>query len=428
VPVDPVLAVLAAAVVANLALMAAVLLPPILGRRGPVAGLPARRDELPDSIELAALTGRAGLEQLADVPTGAYDRVVRIAAWVYLLTVAAVVTASGLWPDTEPLIVALLVVAGLFVVVVHDLLPASALGTARFVIEGSAGITFAALLVLLTGQVASPFFFTFPLIVAGAALVVSPGITVALTLLAASGYLFAVLLPIGGPPLDDAALATIGIDLAALLLLAYVAMVIAREQRRSREAAVRASTVDSLTGLFNRGFLFAAVEREIARSNRSGRGFCLLMLDLDDLKAVNDRFGHHLGDRLLGSVGGVIRTGVRRIDTPARYGGDEFAVLCPETDPTGAFVLAEKIRLGVRDLTVETSAELVHASVSVGVVAFPDDGSTADALFMSADRAMYGSKRAGKDRVTGIARGTGGPGTDAAVEAGRREGVSGRSV
>ena len=436
-PVDPVLAVLAAAVVVNLALMAAVLLPPILGRRGPVAGLPARGDELPDAVELAALAGRAGLEQLADVPTDAYDRVVRIAAWVYLLTVAAVVTASGLWPETEALIVALLVLAGLFVVVVHDLLPTSALGTARFVIEGSAGITFATLLVLLTGQAASPFFFTYPLIVAGAALVVSPGITVGLALLAAAGYLFAVLLPIGGPPLDTAALATIGIDLSALMLLAYVAMVIAREQRRSREAAVRASTVDGLTGLFNRAFLSAALEREIARSSRSGRGFCLLMLDLDDLKAVNDAFGHHQGDRLLTAVGGVIRTGVRRIDTPARYGGDEFAILCPETDPTGAFVLAEKIRLGIRDLTVEADSAVVHPSVSVGVVTFPDDGATADALFMGADRAMYGSKRAGKDRVMGLARETGDPTTGAAGSADlgstggtrdRPEGVSGRPV
>jgi diguanylate cyclase (GGDEF)-like protein len=405
VPVDPVLAVLAVAVIVNLAIMMIVLVPPMIGRRGPAAGLTGRRGELPDGLDLAALTGGPGFEDLADVPAGTYDRVVRIAAWVYLLTVAAIVAASGLWPDTQPLIIALLVLAGLFLVFVHDLLPPSALGSARFVVEGSAGITFATLLVLLTGQATSPFFFTFPLIVAGAALVVAPSVTVALALLAAGGYLFAALLPIGGPPLDALALATMAVDLAALMLLAYVAMVIAREQRRSRQAAIRASTVDALTGLFNRTFLFTAVEREIARSTRSGRGFCLLMLDLDDLKTVNDRFGHHLGDRLLASVGTVIRSGVRRIDTPARYGGDEFAVLCPETDPTGAFVLAEKIRLGIRDLTVQTPAAPVHASVSIGVVTYPDDGITADTLFMSADSAMYGSKRAGKDRVSGIPHG-----------------------
>ncbi|HYM84398.1 MAG TPA: GGDEF domain-containing protein [Candidatus Dormibacteraeota bacterium] len=424
-PVEPILAVLAAAVVVNLVIMAIVLGPTIVGRHGPSAGLRGARDDLPDAVELATLAGGGGLDQLADVPAYAYERVVRIAAWVYLLTVAAVVTASGLWPTTQPLIVALLVLAGLFVVVVHDLLPAAALGPGRFVIEASAAITFASLLVLLTGQERSPFFFTFPLIVAGAALVVTPGVTVALALFAAAGYVLAVVVPIGGPAIDAAGVATVGIDLATLMLLAYVAMVIAREQRRSREAAVRASTIDALTGLFNRTFLYAAVEREIARSSRSGRGFCLLMLDLDDLKTVNDRYGHHLGDRLLSSVGGVIRNGVRRIDTPARYGGDEFAVLCPETDPTGAFVLAEKIRLGIRELTLETGATSTHPSVSIGVVTFPHDGSNADGLFMSADRAMYGSKRAGKDRVMGLDH----VGVhDAALVRSAREGKPTRSV
>ena len=178
-------------------------------------------------------------------------------------------------------------------------------------------------------------------------------------------------------------------------------MVIAREQRRARDAAIRLSTVDSLTGLFNRTFFFAAIEREIARSARSGRGFCLLMMDLDELKAINDRLGHFHGDRVLRAVGEVITSGVRQIDTAARYGGDEFVVLLPETDPTGAFVLAEKIRLGVSAMGVEPAGRRRSPSLSIGVVTYPEDGPTADELIISADGAMYASKRAGKDRVTG---------------------------
>ena len=110
-------------------------------------------------------------------------------------------------------------------------------------------------------------------------------------------------------PLGPATAATVGVNLTALILLAYVAMVIAREQRRTRDAAIRLSTVDSLTGLFNRTFFFAAIDREIARSARSGRGFCLLMMDLDELKAINDRLGHFQGDRVLRGVGEVITAG-----------------------------------------------------------------------------------------------------------------------
>jgi diguanylate cyclase (GGDEF)-like protein len=239
--------------------------------------------------------------------------------------------------------------------------------------------------------------------VGGAALVVTPGITLGLALTAALGYLLAVIL--GSTPAvvaNPITTATVGINLTALILLAYIAMVIAREQRSSRDAAIRLSTIDPLTSLFNRGFFFAALEREIARSARSGRGFCLLMMDLDELKAINDRLGHFHGDRVLNAVGQVVNDGVRRIDTAARYGGDEFVVLLPETDPTGAFVLAEKIRIGVNELDLELPEDAARPSMSVGVVSFPDDGQTADELMISADRAMYTSKRAGKNRVTGV--------------------------
>ena len=312
-----------------------------------------------------------------------------------------IVAVTGLWPETQAAIFALLAAAGLFVLVIHDLLPPNSLGTAKFIIEGSVAITFATLLVLLTGAQDSPFFFTFPLIVGGAALVVSPRVTFVLAAIASLGYIFATAVP-GEGPVDPVTVATVGINLTALVLLAYVATVIAREQRRARDAAVRLSTVDPLTGLFNRTFFFAAVDREIARSLRSTRGFCLLMMDLDELKTINDKYGHYFGDQVLRGVGEVIRSGVRKIDTAARYGGDEFVVLLPETDPTGAWVLAEKVRIGVTELSVTVGSGEIPASISVGVVSFPDDGQTSDQLMISADQAMYASKRGGKNRVMSL--------------------------
>lgn len=411
-PVEPVMTLMLVAVAANLAVMAAVIVPPLIGRRSPLPLGRQLEDGDRQAAEYAAVVGDPPAPaEPGDVPPGAYDRVVRIVSWVFILATSTIVAVTGLWPETQPAIFALLASAGLFVLVVHDLLPPGALGSAKFVVEGSVAITFATMLVLLTGADESPFFFTFPLIVGGAALVVSPRITFALAAVASLGYILAIGVP-GADPIAPVAIATVGINLTALVLLAYVAMVIAREQRRARDAAIRLSTIDPLTGLFNRTFFFAAVDREIARSARSNRGFCLLMMDLDELKMINDKLGHHFGDRVLRGVGEVIGTRVRRIDTAARYGGDEFVVLLPETDPTGAYVLAEKVRIGVTELDVSTPGAQIQPSISVGVVSYPEDGRTADELMISADQAMYASKRGGKNRVMGFPIAVGGRGDD----------------
>jgi diguanylate cyclase (GGDEF)-like protein len=407
VPVEPVLTLILFAVVANLVVMGAIIVPPLLGRRSAMelGHGTETADGFADGYGILAVDTPPF--EADGVPSGAYDRVVRIVSWVFILATSTIVAITGLWRDTQPSIFALLALAGIFVLIVHDLLPPTGLGAAKFVVEGSVAITFATLLVLLTGGDKSPFFFTFPLIVGGAALVVSPRVTFGLAAVASLGYLVAVTVP-GNGPITTNTVAIVGINLTALVLLAYVAMVIAREQRRARDAAIRLSTIDSLTGLFNRSYFFAAVDREIARSARSNRGFCLLMMDLDELKPINDKYGHYFGDRVLRGVGEVVRNGVRRIDTAARYGGDEFVALLPETDPTGAHVLAEKVRIGVTELDISVSGVRIEASMSVGVVSFPEDGRTSDELMISADQAMYASKRSGKNRVMGLPVAVGG--------------------
>lgn len=400
------LALLLVALVGNLVVLGVIVIPflhsPVGGSAATATGV-----DLDGRLAAAAVTGRLDGDPTEGGSTRAYDQVVRVTSWIFILVTAIIVLTIGgtLWPENQQAILILLAFAGMFLILVNELLPSNALGSAKFIVEGSVGLTGAAMLVALTGGVASPFFFTFPLIVAGAALIVSQSVTIGLLAIATIGYLLAVALgtTTGLSTVElPQVLAVVVVNLTALYLLAYVATVIAREQRRARDAAIRMSAVDPLTGLFNRSFFFAAIEREIARCARSGRGFCLLMMDLDELKAVNDRLGHFYGDRVLRGVGDVVSAGVRRIDTAARYGGDEFVVLLPETDPTGAFVLAEKIRIGVEEMVVGLPPTGPQPSLSVGVVAFPDDGATADELMISADEAMYASKRAGKNRVTGV--------------------------
>lgn len=397
-PVDLIASLVALLAVANVLLVAAAVVPSLLSARR------AASDRTADgsAFALSAVAGTPPADDLVDGRSSvAYDRVVRTAGWAFIVVALIVVVGGGFWVERQAAIVVLLALAGLVLLVGHDLLPAGSLGGLRYVVEASLVLTLAGLLVLFTGQATSPFFYVFPLVVGGSALVVPPRTTTVFTVLAGATYLAASLAPIGGPEPDGLGLATVTVNLTALGLVAYVATIVAGEYRRSRDEAIRLSTVDPLTGLFNRTFFFAAVEREIARSDRSGRGFCVLMIDLDDLKVVNDRFGHVVGDRLLEAVGRVIGTRVRRIDTAARYGGDEFVVLLPETDIGGGLVLAEKIRQGAAALRIPTpEGASIRASLSIGVAAYPGDGTTPDELLAAADRAMYVSKRGGRDRVS----------------------------
>jgi diguanylate cyclase (GGDEF)-like protein len=323
------------------------------------------------------------------------ERVVRIVSWAFLMAIAVFAAASGQWNGSLPQIVILVAVTGEALLILQDVLPRTPLKKVRGPLQGVLAIAFAAGLVALTGGLDSPFTFTFPLIVGAGALLVAPRIALILAMAATATYLATGLAvtpnPAPGP------LVQMLVNLTGLYLLAYIGTSVGREQRRARDAAIRLSTIDSLTGLYNRTFFFSALEREIARGDRSGRAFCLVMLDLDDLKTVNDRYGHIAGDQVLRSVSDVVRNGVRKIDVAARYGGDEFVALLPETDPTGGWVLAEKIRLTVAD---QAAPGIEPApTVSVGVVSYPADGRSADALLVSADRAMYASKRGGKNRV-----------------------------
>ena len=323
------------------------------------------------------------------------DRVIRIVSWAFLMAVAVFAAASGLWNLSLPQIVILVAVTGEILLILQDVVPRTPVRKARGPLQGALALLFAGALVSLTGGFESPFTFTFPLIVGAGALLVAPRIALILAILATAAYLTAGLADNQNPGTQP--LVQMAVNLTGLYLLAYIGASVGREQRRARDAAIRMSTVDALTGLYNRSYFFSALEREIARGDRSGRAFCLVMLDLDDLKSVNDRFGHVAGDQVLRNVSDIIRGGVRKIDVAARYGGDEFVALLPETDPTGGWVLAEKIRLMVSEQGMPGVDPA--PTVSVGVVSYPADGRSADALLVSADRAMDASKRGGKNRV-----------------------------
>jgi len=271
------------------------------------ADAPGRRRMRPPDDELREVVqGGYALET--------YNRAIRVMVWSFILISVLVVSISQLWVAVQPAIYATIILAGVFVLVVHELVPPSNLRAGRIVLEGSAAIVFLTMLVMLTGNASSPFFFLYPLLVGGAALVAAPRVTLLLTIEAIAAYVVAAFsTPLNAADLRDS-LARVAVNLTALVLLTYAGMIVARVQRRTREAAIRLSTVDSLTDLYNRAYFFNSVEHEIQRGRRFRRGFCLLMMDLDGLKTINDRYGHYQGDAVLRNVAQLIRTGLRGID------------------------------------------------------------------------------------------------------------------
>jgi diguanylate cyclase (GGDEF)-like protein len=186
-------------------------------------------------------------------------------------------------------------------------------------------------------------------------------------------------------------------------LLEYLAgqAVVSIENASLHETVERQAVTDELTGLANVRAFTSTLDRELERSRRFETPLGLLMMDLDDFKLVNDTYGHQQGDEVLAQVAGVLRDHSRELDTPARYGGEEMAVVLPQTGVEGAEMLAERIREAVEALRVPRvrGGGVLRVTASFGVASVPDAASDRDSLVAAADAALYRAKRGGKNRV-----------------------------
>jgi len=172
-------------------------------------------------------------------------------------------------------------------------------------------------------------------------------------------------------------------------------------EMREFEETEKSARTDTLTGLANRRVFQESLDVEIRRSRRYRWPVTVLMLDLDHFKDVNDSYGHMLGDLVLERVGGIVRHAVRDADCACRFGGEEFALVLPETAREGGYAVAERIRRRVEQAFQGRPVEArdVPMTISAGLATFPDDALHADELIARADEALYGAKRAGRNRV-----------------------------
>jgi diguanylate cyclase (GGDEF)-like protein/putative nucleotidyltransferase with HDIG domain len=207
----------------------------------------------------------------------------------------------------------------------------------------------------------------------------------------------------------DLVLAALGVAFASLwrwnpyLLPTAVAPLLLIHRSLSVPALQEEARVDPKTGLFNARHFASELREELARASRFERPMSVIMADLDLLRDINNSYGHLAGDAVLNGIAQVFRTQLRHYDVPARFGGEEFAILLPETSPEQALEIAERIRRAVADhlFEVETSSEPIRATISLGVAGYPKDGADPNELIHQADLAVYRAKLQGRNRVLG---------------------------
>ncbi len=166
-------------------------------------------------------------------------------------------------------------------------------------------------------------------------------------------------------------------------------------QSKLREQAIR----DPLTNLFNRRYLEETLDRELSRASREEYPVCIIMIDLDHFKRINDTHGHEAGDLVLKAIADILAEQSRRGDFACRYGGEEFVIVMPNVTLETAYQRAEELRQSLNLLSVPYEYYRLSVTISMGIACFPEHGQTREAILRAADQAMYAAKQAGRDHI-----------------------------
>ena len=205
---------------------------------------------------------------------------------------------------------------------------------------------------------------------------------------------------VGLDPMPSAASPSLGRAVLAAMRPLLESVAIALDNAQAFQKAEALSVTDHLTGLSNSRYLNLVLRQEEKRSVRSGKPLSVLFIDMDGFKTVNTAHGHLAGSQALVEVAAVIRACARETDVVARFGGDEFSIILPDTGPAGAFAVAERIRDRIRAfLFLEEEGLSLHLTASIGIATLPDVSGPAEDLLKAADRAMYRVKDSGKNGI-----------------------------
>lgn len=268
----------------------------------------------------------------------------------------------------------------------------------KLVTETLVMIVFITWVLLYTGGATSPLNDLYLLVVIVSALTLGKLITLLQLVLIAACFIW-----LGYPQRNILSLpfgTALVAQITPMLLVAYITTMLSADIRRAYGHMKLLSETDELTGVLNMRAFSAVAERVFRQAERYARPFSVLMIDSDHLKSVNDTLGHEAGNRLLKLTVQCIQSQLRQTDVVARFGGDEFVVVLPETPANGAVGVAERIRKSIESSPLTTRDKKISATVSIGIAGYPNQGHDLDTVLERADHAMYASKNGGKNRIT----------------------------
>jgi diguanylate cyclase (GGDEF)-like protein len=323
-----------------------------------------------------------------------FARSVAEVEWLLLILVLLYLVTPGTLIAERSQVIAATIGFGIFIVVFRYLNFYRRDTRLKITIEILAMIGFVTAVLKPTGGSDSPLFNLFLLPIIVAALTMGKWATLLVVALIAACYMY-----IEGDPSNILTLAWFSQLMATvgpLLLAAFITTMLANDIQIAKGRIRSLSETDELTGLYNMRAFSRIHKREHDKSVRYARPYSVLLLDMDNLKSINDEHGHDAGNRAIVLAANVITRLIRNTDVAARYGGDEFIIILTETDTVAAAEVGQRIRNSVQKTTLDFEARMIHASISVGLSTFPKDSTELRDLIVRADHDMYRNKELGR--------------------------------
>ncbi len=328
-----------------------------------------------------------------------FARTIAEIEWLLLVLVLVYVAAVGPQGESSIAIYMALFFMGAFILALHYVHFYRNETLTKLAIETLIMIVFTTWVTWYSGQINSPLLNLYLLPIIASALILGKLITTIEILIVIVCFLVMAHQP-GQNSIDSVSywgkmLALI----APVVLVAYITTMLRADIRYAVTRIKRISDTDELTGVYNMRAFSAILRRTFQQCVRHDHPLSIVMLDSDNLKAVNDAHGHEAGNRLLQHLIRKVSEELRRSDTIARYGGDEFTILLPETDRKGAIETAERIRKSIETSQFDVRGTNVTATVSLGVAGYPEDGGNVDIIIDKADKALYRAKKRGRNQT-----------------------------